>query len=163
MIRLIACFTFLLVSGGIWGRCGAAERVPPFQYCYYLFEIDAAGCSACYIPLLIMRAPIDQPAVPSPQDVAVIETYERDSIWRLRPTPVPLPLAEQHDALARRLTFEGKNYRYQLVSNREAVRLLQAPEGHIPISRLAVPIGSDSVGMQDMLVHDLAADVMPPQ
>lgn len=157
MVRIIICLLLAM-------RCAiAADPSPepsPFRFCYYLFEVSpsADGCSACYIPLLVTREPLEGLVL---QAVAVIETYERDSIWQLKPALVPVSLAEGHDALARQLLFEGKTYRYQLVSNSEALRLLRNPEGSIPIHRLASSILFESSVLKDVLVRDLAAVSAP--
>ena len=158
MVRFIIC---LLLAMRFASAVDKLPDAPPFRFSYYLFEVSpsADGCSACYIPLLVTREPLEKPAR---QAVAVIETYERDSIWQLKPALVPVSLAEGHDSAARQLLFEGKTYRYQLVSNGEALRLLRNPEGSIPIHRLAFPILLESSALKDVLLRDLAAAVAMP-
>lgn len=153
MIRFIVLLLLTLPIAG------ADALRPPFRFCYFLFEhTTSEGCSACYIPLLVTRVPLAGAVAP---EAAVIETYERDSIWRLRPAPVAIALEGHHDAAARTLVFEGRTYRYQLVANGEALRLLRAPEESIPIHRLAAPIQADGVALQDELLRDLAAVPAP--
>jgi hypothetical protein len=88
------------------------------------------------------------------QEVAVITTYERDSIWQVQrqvlkysDLAIELP--------ARRIKFGGKTYRYQLVSNAEPVRLLNNPLGTIPIHRISHPRTGDD-GLWEVLLHDLS-------
>ena len=82
------------------------------------------------------------------QEVAVITTYERDSIWQVQRQVVKYSdLAIELPA--RRIKFGGKTYRYQLVSRAEPVRLLKNPLGGpraramsahtIPIHRISHP------------------------
>ncbi len=131
----------------------AAEPAPPFAFAYYLFEdTHVEGCGSCYVPLLVMSVPLGDPAA---HEAAVIETYERDSIWRLRPALASIQPPQGDDALARTLTWEGRRYRYQLVSSAEALRLLRDPEGRIPIHRLEAPLPPEADAVKNALLHDL--------
>ncbi|MFO1435059.1 MAG: hypothetical protein U1F34_01300 [Gammaproteobacteria bacterium] len=120
---------------------------------YYLFEESnsAKGCSECYIPLLVMKQPIE---AKHDQDIAVIITYERDSIWELKRGKLEV-MQLYLDAAAKRIRFAGGKYRYQLVSNDEALRLLQHPFGSIPIARLKSPVSNDD-DLAKQLLRDLS-------
>ena len=130
MLRLIPILLLICFASS------AAENTKPFHYSYYLFEDSAKveGCSDCYIPLLVAREPLDGL---TKQEVAVIVTYERDSIWSFRNKLAVVEPQEKNDIQARKIRFEGKVYRCQLVSNDETLRLLKNPMGTIPIHRPA--------------------------
>ena len=131
----------------------AAEPAPPFHFAYYLFaDAHAEGCSPCYVPLLVTRAAL---ASGGAHEVAVIETYERDSIWRLRPDLASLQPPQGDDVLTRTLDWEGRRYRYQLVSSEEVLRLLRAPEGRIAIHRLEEPVRPEADAVRNALLRDL--------
>ena len=134
----------------------AADGPGPFRYAYYLFEVPAgrAGCSDCYIPLLVTREPLDKAEEP---EAAVIVTYERDSIWTLRDHPVKLNRGAVQ-AGDRKVRLEGKVYRYQRVSNEEVIRLLEHPLGTLPIHRLARPFNGKNEPLRKALLRDLSAD-----
>ena len=98
-----------------------------YQCSYYLFEVPATvnGCSDCYVPLLVAQGPIE---AQRDQEVVVITTYERDSIWQvqrqvLKYTDLAIELP------VRKIKFGGKIYRYQWVDNTEPIRLLKNPLG----------------------------------
>ena len=128
-----------LLVGAIALASGASsDDGRPFRYAYYLFELpkENRGCSDCYIPLVLARDPIEQ----SPgQKVVLIITYERDSIWSANAQLVEIDAAaiEPSTREARYVNVQGRTYRYQLVPNEEAIRLLEKPNGQIPIHRPA--------------------------
>ena len=94
------------------------------------------GCEPCYIPLLLTSAPLDALGVPA-LDVVAITTYERDSIWSSE-KGVRLAAADVVP-VGRTLRLRDKRYRYQEISPREVVRLLENPRGAIPIGRPMTP------------------------
>ena len=137
MLRLIPVLLLIsLVST-------AGENAKPFQYSYYLFEDSAKveGCSDCYIPLMVTREPLDGVAK---QEAVVIVTYERDSIWSFKNKLAVVEPQEKDAIQARKIRFEGKLYRYQLVSNDETLRLMKNPMGTIPIHRPLIPDAVES-------------------
>ena len=136
-----------------------ADGAGPFRYAYYLLEVPAgrAGCSDCYIPLLVTRDPLDKAEEP---EAVVIVTYERDSIWKLGDHPVKLDRGAVQ-AGDRKVRLEGKVYRYQRVPSEEVVRLLEHPLGTLPIHRLAHPINGKNEPLRKALLRDLSADGKP--
>ena len=99
-----------------------------YQCSYYLFEVPATvnGCSDCYVPLVVTRGPIE---ARRDQEVAVITTYERDSIWQVQRQVLKYPdLAIE--LAARRIKLGGKLYRYQLVGNTERGPLAEKSIGY---------------------------------
>ena len=100
---------------------------------------------------MITQAPIE---ARRDQEVAVITTYERDSIWQVqRQTLKYADLAIEPPA--RRIKFGGRSYRYQLVGNAEPVRLLKNPLGTIPVHRISHPRTGDD-GLWEALLRDLS-------
>jgi hypothetical protein len=92
------------------------------------------GCEACYIPLLVSVAPLEETAKnPAGQDCVLITTYERDSIWQVNGI---VHLASGDIVVApRTVRVRKRNYRYQEVNPAEVLKLLENPMGTIPISR----------------------------
>lgn len=138
---------------GTWGLFSQAAFAVqnPYQCSYYLFEVPATvtGCSDCYVPLIVTQWPIE---ARRDQEVAVITTYERDSVWKVQRQVlkyVDLEIAP------RRIKFGGKTYRYQLIPNTEAVRLLKNPFGTIPVHRISHP-QKDDHGLWEVLLRDLS-------
>ena len=124
-----------------------------YQCSYYLFEVPATvtGCSDCYVPLVISQGPIE---ARRDQEVVVITTYERDSIWQVQ-RRVLMATDVAIEPPARRIELGGKIYRYQLVSNTEPVRLLRNPLGTIPVHRIFHPRKDDD-GLWEVLLRDLS-------
>ncbi len=154
----------VVVLLSVSGPAHGADGPGPFRYAYYLFEVLAsrAGCSDCYIPLLVTREPLDETEEP---EAVVIVTYERDSIWKLGDRPVKLDRGAVQTG-DRKVRFEGKVYRYQRVPNEEVVHLLENPLGTLPIHRLAHPIDGKNEPLRKALLRDLsgggkARDSMP--
>ena len=128
----------LLVGAIALATVASGDDDRPFRFAYYLFELpkETRGCGDCYIPLVLARDPIEQ----SPkQRVAFIVTYERDSIWSAKEDLVEIDAGagEPSARSARQMRLQGRTYRYQLVANEEAIRLLEKPLGQIPIHRPA--------------------------
>jgi hypothetical protein len=79
--------------------------------------------------------------------VVLITTYERDSIWKVE-RGVSLAAAEVV-ARERIVRLRGRRYRYQEVAPAEVLRLLEKPEGTVPIHRvLPVP---DKASLADLV------------
>jgi hypothetical protein len=167
MIALGAAALFAFAASGPTLSAEPADSSPPertlsqaalgeqnrYQCSYYLFEVPATvnGCSDCYVPLVVTRGPIE---ARRDQEVAVITTYERDSIWQVQRQVLKYPdLAIE--LAARRIKLGGKLYRYQLVGNTEPVRLLENPLGTIPVHRISHPRKDDD-GIWEVLLRDLS-------
>lgn len=116
----------------------AADRL----HAYYLFLAAAPkGCEDCYIPLLIVEQTLEDIAASGGRITAIlITTYERDSIWKVERG---LSIAARDvSARERVVRVGGRRYRYQAITPAEVLRLLEKPEGTIPIHRLTpVPEG----------------------
>ena len=127
----------------------AAADVGAASHAYYLFLAGAPqGCEDCYVPLLITQRPLGEVA-PSGRDstVVLITTYERDSIWKVE-RDVLLP-ATDISAPERVVRFRGRRYRWQEIAPAEVLRLLEKPEGSIPIHRITpVP---DKKSLEDLI------------
>jgi len=129
LVRLLAVACACLVPA-------AAADVGAAPHAYYLFLAGAPqGCEECYVPLLITQKPLGEVAS-SGRDSAVvlITTYERDSIWKLE-RDVPLAAADI-PAVERVVRLRGRRYRWQGIAPAEVLRLLEKPEGSIPIHRV---------------------------
>ena len=125
--------------------CGA-ETSPR---AYYLFLVGAPqGCEDCYVPLLVTRQTLEEVASSGSDSASVlITTYERDSIWKLE-RGVPLAAADV-SAPERIVRLRGRRYRWQEITPAEVLRLLEKPEGTIPIHRLGpVP---DRKSLEDLI------------
>ena len=127
----------------------AAADVGAAPHAYYLFLAGAPqGCEDCYVPLLISQRPLGDVAS-SGRDSAVvlITTYERDSIWKLERDVVLA--ASDISAPERVVRLRGRRYRWQGVTPAEVLRLLEKPEGSIPIHRITpVP---DKKSLDDLI------------
>ena len=111
----------------------------PYKHAYYLFlDGDRTGCEACYVPLLITQGTLEQiTGAGTSEEGMLIITYERDSIWQSKGT-VRLP-AKDIESGPRIVRLNSKRYRYQEISAKEVLKLLENPMGSIPISRPAAP------------------------
>ena len=127
------------------------RNVPVYRHAYYLFLAGTPkGCEECYVPLLITKERLE--LIVESQQIAesvLITTYERDSIWQieppvlLKPTDIEVP--------QRMIRIGARAYRYQEITPAEVLRLLENPQGRIPISRLKAPPSRESLA-------DLASD-----
>jgi hypothetical protein len=118
-------------------------------HAYYLFLAGAPqSCEDCYVPLLITRQTLDEVASSgSVSAMVLITTYERDSIWKVeRDVPVAAVDVSVRDRIVR---LRGRRYRFQEVAPAEVLRLLEKPEGTIPIHRIA-PI-PDRKALEDLI------------
>jgi len=116
---------------------------------YYLFLAGAPqSCEDCYVPLLLTdRALEDIASSEGDRRIVLITTYERDSIWKLERG---LALATGDVSVAERIVrLRGRRYRYQEIAPAEVLRLLEKPNGTIPIHRITpVP---DSKSLEDLV------------
>jgi len=106
-----------------------------YKHAYYLFLSDVPkGCEACYVPLLISQQALEEIAQGrEAQHCVFVYTYERNSIWEIRgAAPVDPSMIETQPRI---IHVNGRSYRYQEVSPAEALKLLEKPNGTIPISR----------------------------
>ena len=118
----------------------AAQVTPvPYKHAYYLFlDGDRTGCEACYVPLLITQSTLEQIAgADTFEEGMLIITYERDSIWQSKGME-PLH-AQDIEPGPRIVRLNSKRYRYQEISAKEVLKLLENPMGSIPISRIMTP------------------------
>ena len=131
------------------GLVPAAADAGAALHAYYLFLAGAPqGCQDCYVPLLITRQALDDVASSgSVSAVALITTYERDSIWKIERS-VPLAAVDV-SARERIVRLRGLRYRYQEIAPAEVLRLLDKPEGTIPVHRLT-PI-PDEKALEDLI------------
>ena len=147
ILRVLMLGSWWLVSQAALGEQNR------YQCSYYLFEVPATvtGCSDCYVPLVVTQGPIE---ARRDQEVVVVTTYERDSIWQVQRQV--LKYADQVIELpAKRIKLGGKIYRYQLVGNTEPVRLLKNPLGTIPVHRISHPRKDDD-GLWEVLLRELS-------
>ena len=121
----------------------------PDAHGYYLFlDQPWSACEACYVPLLVSETRLEDLAKDKrDQHAIVLTTYERDSLVGA-PRDVML-LAANISPQERKVRIEDRRYRYQEIRADEALRLLEHPDGTIPISRIP------SMGIP-------AADVLAP-
>jgi hypothetical protein len=95
------------------------------------------GCADCYIPLLLIPTRLSDLAQGKQNEKCVIvDTYEGDSIVNVE-RGVPVSPADVKPR-ERHIGVRGRTYRYQEVSASEVLRLLENPEGTIPIHRMRV-------------------------
>src|SRR5215467_4450088 len=134
----------------------AADRIP-YRHAYYLFLAgNPQSCEACYVPLLVVQDSLEQAAKKSSVTLGVlILTYERDSIWAFQGATAIDPSAIE--TAPRMIRAIGKSYRYQEISPSEVLKLLQAPNGTIPISRPYQPGRSVPGASMSELVSDFRA------
>ena len=126
----------LAVSAGPSGVAQArANDAPRFRHGYFLFLAEPpVACEACYVPMLLTVDSIEDIARRAGgQDAVLITTYERDSIFQvdgmvhITPGDIQSP--------PRILRVRKRSYRYQEIAPSEVLRLLEHPQGTIPISR----------------------------
>jgi hypothetical protein len=106
-----------------------------YKHAYYLFFSGVPNaCEACYVPLLVSQHSLEEIAQGGEAQHCVFAyTYERNSIWEIRgAVPVDAGAIETQTRIIR---VNGKPYRYQEISPREVLELLEKPRGTIPVSR----------------------------
>lgn len=129
LLVLVAIASAMTIAGE-----GAASR-----HAYYLFLAGPPqGCEDCYIPLLVVASTLEEVAASGGETtVVLITTYERDSIWKVE-RGVSLAAADVK-ARERVVRLGGRRYRYQEIGPAEVLRLLENPQGGIPIHR-TIPV-----------------------
>lgn len=125
-----------------------------YHFGYFLFLADSPhGCEACYVPLLITAAPLEEIAKSDrPATGAMIFTYERDSIWSWNGAAIILPAAIQLPS--RSIRVNNRQYRFQAASSAEVLKLLENPMGTIPISRPGVSHSFPEGVRRETLISD---------
>ncbi|HKO04308.1 MAG TPA: hypothetical protein VJW51_06150 [Candidatus Acidoferrales bacterium] len=110
-----------------------------YRHAYYLFLADPPNaCEACYVPLLLSVAPLEEIANdPAGRDCDLITTYERDSIFQLNGIVHVAPRDVQ--PAPRTIRVRSRSYRYQEITAAEVLRLLENPQGTLPVSRPFLP------------------------
>lgn len=118
-------------------------------HAYYLFLAGAPpSCEDCYVPLLVVPQTLEDVAASGRETtIVLITTYARDSIWTIE-RGVSLAAAAV-SAGERILRLRGRRYRYQESAPGEVLRLLEKPEGTIPIHRV-MPI-PDRKSLEDLI------------
>jgi len=142
LVALLALVAIGLVQAPV-GEAAASLRA------YYLFLAGAAqGCEDCYVPLLLVPQTLENVAA-SGRDptIVLITTYERDSIWTIE-RGVSLAAADV-SAGERILRLRGRRYRFQEIAPGEVRRLLEKPDGTIPVHRVT-PI-PDRKSLEDLI------------
>jgi hypothetical protein len=132
LVRMLVLVSLVLAPGA--GRA-AQERPNVWRHAYYLFLSDPpVACELCYVPLLITAAPLEETAKePAGADCDLITTYERDVIFQHNGIVHIAPGDLQ--AAPRTIRVRKRNYRYQEISAAEVLKLLENPNGSIPVSR----------------------------
>ena len=144
--RDLAALLALVAIGLVLAAAGAAGGS---AHAYYLFLAGVPqGCEDCYVPLVIAEKALDDVASSgSDSAIVLIITYERDSIWKVE-RDVPLAAADVSTG-ERIVRLRGRRYRWQEIPPAEVLRLLEKPEGTIPIHRLvAIP---DKKSLEDLI------------
>jgi len=153
-------------------------EAPPRYAAYWLTE---QGASTEYRILLITRSSLGDLAAAmkfadvrldrSPplldQPALVISTYQKDSIWNADLQPIK-PLTQFRTVSPAEHTVEvnRKAYRYEECPLADAVRLLKAPEGRIPIHRLHAPLTGmtqTAHALQLLLEEQIKKDAHSPE
>jgi hypothetical protein len=142
LVALLTLSVFITVAA--WaGDLGTRPRV------YYLFLAGAPqSCEDCYVPLLLTDRALDDTASSGGERrIVLITTYERDSIWKLERG---VALATSDVSVAERIVrLRGRRYRFQEITPTEVLRLLEKPNGTIPIHRITpVP---DTKSLEDLV------------
>ncbi len=128
---------------------------------YWLSRIDpGVGCEACYMPLLLVRGPLEGLRIPvepvstssgraatrmTPDELVLqpsiyVITYEKDSIWNTDCAPFKLPSGiTAVRAEDRTLVMDGVRYRYDAAPRADVIGLLSSPSGRIPLHRISRP------------------------
>jgi len=142
LVALLAVVAIGLVPAGA-GGAGASPHA------YYLFLAGAPqSCEDCYVLLLVTRQTLEEVASSgSDSAIVLITTYQRDSIWKVERSG---PLAAADVSAGERIVrLRGRRYRYQEIAPAEVLRLLEKPEGTIPIHRV-MPI-PDKKSLEDLI------------
>jgi hypothetical protein len=128
-------FAFTMLAFAAWPQDRVPAAAAPYRHGYYLFLTNLPVlCEACYIPLLLTTAPLEEIAKnPGGQDADLISTYERDSIFQFNGIVHVMPA--DITVGPRSIRLRNRVYRYQEITAAEILHLLEHPEGTIPVSR----------------------------
>jgi len=127
-----------LIASAVMGLVSVAEgQTPTPPRAYYLFLASAPqGCEDCDVPLLVLPQTLEEVAASGRDTTTVlITTYERDSIWKVE-RGVGLAAADVSPP-ERVVRLRGRRSRYQEIAPTEVLRLLEKPEGTLPVHRIA--------------------------
>jgi len=132
---IVLTFALALCSSAGSAQQNRTNAGPAYRHAYYLFLADPPhACEACYVPLLLTIAPLEDAAKnPGGQEGDLITTYERDSIYQLN--GMVHVASRDVEAAPRTVRVRERNYRYQEITAAEVLRLFENPEGTIPVSR----------------------------
>ena len=145
--RNLVVLFIALAAGAMSVAPAPAGEAGVAPHAYYLFLAGAPqSCEDCYVPLLITQRPLEDVSSLGRDGAVLITTYERDSIWKVE-RGVALAAAAV-SAAERVVRVRGRRYRYQEITPVEVLRLLEKPEGTIPIHRTA-PI-PDKRSLEDL-------------
>jgi hypothetical protein len=127
----VLCASF----GGVAEALALPEGVV-YRHAYYLFLVSPSrSCEDCYIPLLLTPEPLESVVRDGrPVSCVVVTICERDSIVGAPRRGVPVAAADVQPR-ERHLRMGDREYRYHDVRAEEVLRLLQSPQGGIPIHR----------------------------
>lgn len=128
--------TAIFASGGVSAGLAPPPEGVVYRHAYYLFLMSQSrSCVDCYIPLLLTPEPLENVLMNGgPALCVVITTYERDSIVGAPRRGVPIAATDVQPR-ERYLRMGDRQYRYYEARAAEVLRLLQNPEGSIPIHR----------------------------
>lgn len=127
-------------------------ELAPVRHAYVLLaEGSSTDCERCYVPLLLTR---DRIAPGVGQRGYLVVTYRRDSVWEIGDEPVRL---REIDEGRRTVRIGEIRYRYVEIHASEARRLLQQPEGGLPVHRPGAPVKEHQKGLVDRWIRELEA------
>jgi len=134
-VSFLALLAFFISAGAARAKQDRPAAAPSYGHAYYLFLADEpVACEACYVPLLITVTPLEETAKnPAGQDCMLITTYERDSIFQMN--GIVRVTKGDVQAAPRMVRVRKRSYRYQGITASEVLKLLENPQGTIPISR----------------------------
>jgi len=143
------CDLAALLAAVAIGFAPAMTNAGAVPHAYYLFLAGASqGCQDCYVPLLVTAQSLEDIASSGRDStIVLITTYERDSIWKVE-RGVPLAAADISPG-ERVVRLRGRRYRCQEIAPAEVLRLLEKPEGTMPIHR-TTPI-PDKKSLDDLI------------
>lgn len=127
----------------------ALAPAPEEKYSAYWLIRDDQSSKAGYVPLLVTRQPLEQLADLKQDEkrpladatALTVITYKKDSLWNVdrRPFKVVKTITKV-DAKAREITLDGATYRLEEAALKDVLRLVEKPEGTMPIHRIHAPL-----------------------
>jgi hypothetical protein len=109
-----------------------------------------------YEDLILARRPLSEmPRGAAAADTSLltcegvlVTTYQKDSIWNVDRRPFK-PVAGVEKVLKDSITMNGREFRYAQADLRDVLRLLENPEGTIPIHRIYGPVsGQEDIALE---------------